>query len=110
MLLIFAVDHPMEETHYGSSTAVSETSGSYMVASDFTTPAETTSLTLVQPEQVVMSEPATYPTQEPNNASTSHQEPATYPTQEPNDASTPHQEPATYPTQEPNDASTPHQW
>ena len=64
----------MQETHYGSSTAISETSNapssSYVVASDFTTPVETTSLTLVQPEEVVLSEPAT---QEPSDARTSHQ-------------------------------------
>ena len=75
MLLIFAGNFPMQQTQlYGSNTAVSETSnansGSYVVASDYPTPVESLSLPLVQPEQVVLSEPIT---QDPSEDRTPHQ-------------------------------------
>ena len=75
MRLMFAGDHhPMEQTQYGSNITISETSneasGSYVAASDYPTPLESVSVSMMQPEQVILSEPVT---QEPDDARTPHQ-------------------------------------
>ena len=74
MLLVFAGDYPMQQTHHGSNTAVSETSnttsGNYTATSDFSAPVESMSVSLVQPEQAILSEPAT---QDPCEDTTPHQ-------------------------------------
>ena len=70
----FAGDHLMQEIQYGSNTAISETSneasGSFVAASDYPTPLESVSVSMMQPEQIILSEPVT---QEPDDARTPHQ-------------------------------------
>ena len=73
-LLFTDDDHPMQPTHHGSITAISNTSdaasGSFMAPSDFATPEESVSVPVAQLEEVILSEPVTL---EPNDASTPHQ-------------------------------------
>ena len=76
MWLMFTGDYPINlQTQDRYTRAVSEIStedsGSYVAASDFPTPVESTSLSYVNPEQVVMSEAVA--SEQPESAITPHQ-------------------------------------
>ena len=68
-------DCQMQQTQYGSNTAISETAShgttdSQVAASDYPTPVESVTVSLTQLEQIDMWEPIT---QQPDDARTPHQ-------------------------------------